>query len=872
MPLSTLDLPLNEALPDAGSRRLFAVFEKLGIARWAMEVDDAGRAIAVHWSPEIRRLAGYADDSPAFPDDIAFIFSIVHPDDLAAIRRALWAALSDASGRTNYDVVYRIKDQRGVYHWYRAVGRHAPERTASGRHLFYGLLFRNDNERAAQTALEERREALQRVNAFLQKQTTEVEALRKKEADDLARLQSLHAALEEDRVRLVRRMRVIEALSLDCNAVWVVHVPSMSITLVRNNGASATVAAIPAAACTNDLAAAVRLYAEHCVHPDDRAKFIAALDYENVRKQITSRPLYEFVYRREINGETSWYQAVLSLANPGQSDDFVAGFRCADALVRKDAEEKAQLEAALAAAREASEGRTKFLNAISHDIRTPMNAIAGMTALASEHLNDPERVKASLQKITDAGRELLALINNVLDLSRLESGKLTLTHEAMTLPGLCEAVSDRIIPLVRAKKLTFSFNADRIFHESLTADPVRLSQIMLSLAENAVKFTPAGGLVTLTLTETGVENGEAGFLFCCGDNGIGMSEDFQRRLFSPFARAKAVNPSGVSGAGLGLAVTKRLLSLMAGDIRVESRPGEGSVFSATFRLPVREAPVDAPAALAGKRILLVDDNADEGPCAVQTLRDLGADALWVASGEAAPEAWEAAVKESRPFDLVLIDWRMPGINGVETARRLRPLAGPAVPFILFSAYDMAIDREAALQAGVTGFMKKPLFRSTLRRTLLAALSAADARPAATSGAAEDAAPAPKRVLLAEDNELNREIATEILASLGFAVETATNGREALALYEAHPAGWYDAVLMDLEMPVMTGLEAAKILRRSLRSDAESLPLVAMSASTRTEDREAAREAGLTAWLEKPADRAAFAAVLSQCLSFKGVMP
>ena len=865
---STLDLPLNRALPDDGSRRLFAVFEKLGAARWALEVDDAGRPSSMHWSPEFRRLTGYSDDSPAFPEDVAFIFSIVHPDDLVTIRRALWAALSDASGRTNYDVVYRIKDELGRYHWYRAVGKHAPERTASGRHLFYGLLFRNDSEQAVQTMLAKRREALLRVNESLQKQTAELEALRKKENEDLARLQAMHAAIESDRVRLVQRMRVIEALSLDCNAVWIVHVPSMTISLVRNNGASAAVPAIPAAARTNSLAAAVRLYAEQCVHCEDREKFITALAYDNIRQQISSRPLYEFVYRRVSNGETNWYQAVISLADPGRSDDFVAGFRCADALVKKDAEEKAELEATLHAARQANNNRTQFLNAISHDIRTPMNAIAGMTALASEHLGNPERVTASLQKITDAGRDLLSLINNVLDLSRLESGKLALTHEALRLPNLCEAVSDRVAALVQKKPLAFSFTVDRLFHETVTGDPARLSQIMLSLAENAVKFTPAGGLVTLSLTETGVRDGEASYLFCCGDNGIGMTEDFQRRLFSPFSRAKTMNDAGVTGSGLGLAVTKRLLALMAGDIRVASRPGEGSLFSAAFRLPVRETPCDSPAALQGKRVLLVNDSADEGRAAVQTLRDLGVEALWTASGEASPEAWREAAAAGRPFDLVLIDWRMPGINGVETARRLRPLAGPDVPFILFSAYDMAMDHDAATAAGITSFLKKPLFRSTLRKSLLTALAGGDAGCEASTGSVERPRSL-RRVLLAEDNELNREIATEILSSLGLAVETAANGREALALYESHPAGWYDLVMMDLEMPVMTGLEAARLLRRSLRSDAESLPLVAMSASTRAEDREAAREADLTIWLAKPADRAAFAAVVSQCLSLSG---
>ena len=869
MSVSTLELPFNDVLPDDGSKRLFAVFEKLGVARWAMEVDDTGRAVAIHWSPEIRRLLGYDDHSPDFPEDIAFVFSVIHPDDQTSIQQALWMALSDTSGRTNYDVVSRIRNQQGAYHWFRAVGRLASERTASGRHLFYGLLFRNDREKAAQAMLQKRREELKRVNAILQKQTAELEALRKKEADDLSRLRSLHTALEKDRSRLVRRMRIIEALSLDCNAVWVVHVPSMTISLVRNNDtAGGSSPAIPAAARTNNLASAVRLYAEHCVHPEDREKFIASLDYENIRRQITSRPLYEFVYRRKTNGVTNWYQAVLSLAAPGKSDDFVAGFRSADALVKKDAEEKAQLEAALCAARRASDDRTRFLNAISHDIRTPMNAIVGMTALASAHLDDPERVKSALNKITVAGHELLALINNVLDLSRLESGKLSLTHEVLELPALCEAVCDRVIPLVRQKRITVSFTVDRVLHEVLTGDPVRLSQVMLNLAENAVKFTPAGGFITLSLTETKIEGSEASFLFRCSDNGIGMTEDFQRRLFSPFSRAKVMNPAGGSGAGLGLAVTKRLLALMSGDICVESRPGEGSVFSATFKLPVRSNPCGCPAALQGLRILIVDDNADEGSCAVRTLQALGTEACWIASGEAALGLWQQATDSGRPFDIVLIDWRMPGINGVETARRLRPLAGPDVPFILFSAYDMTPEHQRALEAGITSFMKKPLFRSTLRRALLTALTAGDATTKTADAVSEATATAPRRVLLAEDNELNREIATEILVSLGFSVEATANGRQALELYASRPAGWFDAVLLDLEMPVMTGLEAARLLRRSLRSDAETLPLVAMSASTRTEDREAAREAGFTAWLGKPADGTAFASVLSQCLLTK----
>ncbi len=519
---------------------------------------------------------------------------------------------------------------------------------------------------------------------------------------------------------------------------------------------------------------------------------------------------------------------------------------------RKHREELAD---ALALAEQANRAKTTFLNNMSHDIRTPMNAIIGFTALASTHIDNRERVLDYLGKIGQSSNHLLSLINDILDMSRIESGKVNIKEKPENLAEILHSLRDIIQADIHSRQLEFFIDTVDVIDENIYCDRLRLNQVLLNILSNAMKFTPPGGTVSMRITERTVSRtGYASYEFCIKDTGIGMSPEFVKTIFEPFTREHSSTVSNIQGTGLGMAITKTIVDMMGGVIVVHSEESKGSEFIVTLDLRLQEEQREVPRIerLVGLRGLVVDDDINTCQSVAQMLRQIGMRSEWTMYGKEAVVRTEEALKLGDQFHVYIIDWLMPDLNGIETVRRIRQVVGSSAPIIILSAYDWADIEDEARRAGVTDFVSKPLFLSDLHRVLLRAC-----------GDLEEAAPEPllsldmdfqgRRILLVEDNELNKEIAQELLYQEGFLVETAENGQEAVNTVQERQPGWFDLVLMDVQMPVMDGYEATRQIRALADPVRASVPIIAMTANAFDEDRQAAAEAGMDGHVGKPID-------------------
>jgi len=509
-----------------------------------------------------------------------------------------------------------------------------------------------------------------------------------------------------------------------------------------------------------------------------------------------------------------------------------------------------ELEEARQAAEEASRSKTEFLSNMSHDIRTPMNGIVGMTAIATAHIDDPEQVRNCLKKITLSSKHLLGLINDVLDMSKIESGKMTLNVELVSLREVMDSLVNIVQPQMRAKQQNFNISIYNITSENVHCDSVRLNQVMLNLLSNAIKFTPEGGAISVVLHEEPSPKGD-GYVrirIHVKDSGIGMSPEFQEHIFESFSREDSKRVHRIEGTGLGMAITKYIVDAMEGEISVSSQQGVGTEFQVVLDLERAEEQVE-DLILPDWNMLVVDDDQQLCESTVDSLRSIGIRADWVLDGESAVRTVMQHHTHHTDYHVILLDWKLPDMDGIQTARELRRQLGDDVPILLMSAYDWTEIEDEARAAGISGFLMKPLFRSTLYYGL---------KPYASSeeelGEKEDHAPefSHRRVLVAEDNELNWEIAYELLRDLGLELEWAENGQLCKEMFEASQPGYYDAILMDIRMPVMNGYEAADAIRALDRPDA-SLPIIAMTADAYSEDIQRCLEHGMNAHVAKPID-------------------
>ncbi len=536
--------------------------------------------------------------------------------------------------------------------------------------------------------------------------------------------------------------------------------------------------------------------------------------------------------------------------------------------VRKQREQTRALQDALMQAQHANQAKTTFLSNMSHDIRTPMNAIIGFATIAASHMDRTEQVKDCLQKILSSSNHLLGLINDILDMSRIESGKLQIHNQECNIPELMHNLVNIIQPQVKAKQMEMFIDTFEVVNEDVIADPLKLNQIFINLMGNAVKYTPAGGTVSFRITQhTTYKHGWGDYVFIVKDNGIGMSQEFVKHIFEPFERESTATRSGIQGAGLGMPITKSIVDMMGGEITVESEVGKGSTF--TVRLPLQLQDVEKTAEqigeLAGLRALVVDDDLNVCDSVSKMLKSIGMRSEWTTSGREAAYRAKAARDEGDPYHTYIIDWQMPETSGIETARRIRSMVGPDAPIIILTAYDWTDIEDEAKKAGITAFCAKPLFMSDLKAALLAANNIGENRNSEDGAVWTQADYSGKRLLLVEDNELNREIAEVILGEAGFVIESAPDGTDAVAMLERSEEGYYDAVLMDVQMPVMNGYEATKAIRAMQRKDVKSLPIIAMTANAMEDDKEAALKSGMNAHIAKPLDIELLMNVLHQYL-------
>ena len=521
----------------------------------------------------------------------------------------------------------------------------------------------------------------------------------------------------------------------------------------------------------------------------------------------------------------------------------------------------AELELALREAEEANQAKSRFLSNMSHDIRTPMNAIVGMTAIATANQDDPEQVQNCLKKIALSSKHLLGLINDVLDMSKIESGKMTLSMDQVSLREVMESIVDIVQPQVSMKQQHFNVSIHDVSTESVFCDSVRLNQVLLNLASNAIKFTPDGGEIELSLYEEPSPKGDAyvRIHLSVRDNGIGMTPEFQATIFESFTREDNTRVHRTEGTGLGMAITKYIVDAMGGSIELDSAPGEGTEFRVTLDLEKAELS-EEEMVLPNWNMLVVDDNQQLCDSAVTALRSIGVNAEYTLDGESALNLVLERRVQGKNYHIILMDWKLPGIDGLETARRIRTSLGDDVPILLISAYDWSEIEEDATQAGITGFISKPLFKSTLYHGLRAFADPA-AGPLAPAEAFDLTG---RRVLLAEDNELNWEIAHDLLEELGLELDWAENGQIAVERFQGSAPGYYDAVLMDIRMPVMNGYEATRAIRALDREDA-GLPIIAMTADAFAEDVKRCLDAGMNAHIAKPIDVREVARLLEKFL-------
>lgn len=599
---------------------------------------------------------------------------------------------------------------------------------------------------------------------------------------------------------------------------------------------------------------------------------------QELQKAIANNENYSVVI--QINGEsrhiyssplvnTSWYlvsvmpNGVLDSAieNLGNQRSLTMLLSCGAVLAgvilmfilyyNESRKQMAALELAKNEANKANKAKSEFLSNMSHDIRTPMNGIVGMTAIAMTNMNDTQKVQECLRKIALSSKHLLGLINDVLDMSKIESGKLSLNMDKLSLRDTMESIVNIVQPQIKSRNQHFDIFIQKIECEDVYCDSVRLNQILINLLSNAVKFTPEEGRVNVYLSQEPSPVGE-NFVRChfrVKDSGIGMEPEFQKTIFDTFTRAHDSKVQKIEGTGLGMAITKAIVEAMKGTIELTSALGQGSEFHVTLDLE-RAYVQEADMVLPPWKMLVVDNNEDLCHSAVATLKEIGAKAEYALSGDKAVSMVEKQHKAHDDYQVVLLDWKMPGMDGMQTAREIRKVVGEDVTILIISAYDWSDIEKEAREAGAQGFISKPLFKSNLYLGLSRYIEGASAEEEES----EEESPqfTGKRILLAEDNDLNWEIAEELLSEAGFELERAENGQICIDMFERSEIGYYDVVLMDIRMPVMNGYDAARGIRSLHRADA-SLPIIAMTADAFSDDIQRCLESGMNAHIAKPID-------------------
>lgn len=519
----------------------------------------------------------------------------------------------------------------------------------------------------------------------------------------------------------------------------------------------------------------------------------------------------------------------------------------------EDKQRNMALSEAVCAAETANRAKSTFLSNMSHDIRTPMNAIIGFTTLAVSNIGNQEKVQNYLSKILASSNHLLSLINDILDMSRIESGKIHLEETEVNLADVLHDVKTIISGQIQAKQLELYMDVMDVVDEDVFCDKTRLNQVLLNLLSNSIKFTPSGGMVSVRLSQLASPRKDSGlYEIRVKDNGIGMSEEFVNRIFDSFERERTSTVSKIHGTGLGMAITKNIVDMMGGTIQIQTKQGKGTEF--VVRLPLRIQSASHHSVkieeLEGLKALVVDDDFNTCDSVTKMLVKVGMRSEWTLSGKEAVLRAKQSMEIGDAFHAYIIDWRLPDMNGIEVTRQIRNL-GDDTPIIILTAYDWSDIEAEAIEAGVTAFCAKPMFMSDLRETLMRALGKKICAENESDSIRKEIDFQNKHLLLVEDNELNREIAEAILAGYGFVMDKAENGAVAVEMVKSAPAETYDCILMDVQMPVMNGYEATKCIRALDNPELNNIPILAMTANAFEEDRRSALECGMNGFVSKP---------------------
>ena len=670
---------------------------------------------------------------------------------------------------------------------------------------------------------------------------------------DHTKLDELRKRESEQRRLLEEDMKKVESLASQYSALYYINFATKEYVRYDSGGA------VPKELsdhCDKNADNFFDIYRKNILeytHPDYREEMARYADESYVKEVLRGKKRHscKFLHMGR-DGEYLWLELVLikfAKADEEMSSIAFAFLNVDEEEREKEAQRKALVDA-LAAAEHANRAKTAFLNNMSHDIRTPMNAIIGYTALAASHLDNTEAIRDYLSKISVSSSHLLSLINDVLDMSRIESGRVKIEEKEVHLPDVLHDLRTIIQSNIAAKQQDLYIDTQDILHEDIITDKLRLNQVLLNIVSNAIKFTPVGGTISIRVSEKACAlSGYTTYEFRVKDNGIGMSQEFQKHIFESFTREQTATVSGIQGTGLGMAITKNILDMMGGTITVRSEEGKGSEFLVVLDCKLSNAVVkyEPIPELQGARALVADD--DTGTCmsVSKMLKQIGMRADWTVSGKEAIVRAKEAYEEQDEFKAYIIDWLMPDMNGIETVRRIRKVIGDSTPIIILTAYDWSEVEEEAREAGVTAFVSKPLFMSELREVLT--------RPVRVELKKEEPVESVdftgKRILLVEDNELNQEIAAEILKGAGFLVDVADDGIVAVEKMVSAASDCYDLILMDVQMPRMNGFLATREIRTLSDNKKANIPIIAMTANAFDEDKKLAFEAGMNGFVAKP---------------------
>ena len=650
---------------------------------------------------------------------------------------------------------------------------------------------------------------------------------------------------EENRFRAILRETCEYIIETDVETKsYTLHLP----TLINR---------YPLADCS-DYGSLIARYSERYVAPEDREAFLRAVSLpEALNRMRREGGSCSIKYTVNTNGSPAYKTWNMSLYRYDDNREYMLSYILdITKLVLEQQEKEREAERnrqiikdALTAAEQASRAKSDFLSRMSHEIRTPMNAVIGMTTIAAASLDNRDKLTDCLGKIGLSSRYLLSLINDILDMSRIESGKVSIINEEFDFRSFVEGISSLIYPQAKNKNIVFDLNIEGVVDERYRGDPLRLNQVLINILSNALKFTPEWHSVHLSIRETRRVRDRAYLQFIVRDTGIGMEKGLLTRIFEPFEQGGASISHSYGGSGLGLAISSNLVSLMNGHISVSSTPGVGSEF--VVELPLLTVPDNTPkqdVSLEDIRVLVVDDDLVTCEHTTLILNRIGVDAEYVTSGKAAVTRVKSALQRHTCYNIALVDWKMPDMDGVETARSIRRIVGPDTLVIIMSAYDWTEIEARAREAGVDFFISKPIFQSVLQDVLL---KATRRRQSAATLPVQKEDFAGRRILLVEDNEINMEIARTLLEFRNASVDVACNGQQAVEMFRSSPPNHYDAVLMDVRMPVMDGIAATQAIRGLNRADAATVPILAMTANAFAEDIEQSRKAGMNEHLAKP---------------------